>query len=180
MSTSSSDVSATDEESPVAVEGSISKRSSSEQTGVSCLSPRTVAPTYSYLVKIIPPSNKRRATMHEMYDVEERFESPSALKAQIIDSFGDKVRPTEDFQIGYFEGRGTAKRWISSERDLSKLYSQVKPGSRITLWCDGVDEKENQPPKKKKNEKPEKAEKSGRKRNVAEAEELKEIVDQLI
>ena len=27
-------------------------------------------PTYSYLVKIIPPNNKKRATVHEMYDVE--------------------------------------------------------------------------------------------------------------
>ena len=37
-------------------------------------------PTYSYLVKIIPPNNKKRATVHEMYDVERRFESPDALK----------------------------------------------------------------------------------------------------
>jgi len=136
-------------------------------------------------VKIIPPNNKKRATVHEMYDVERRFESPDALKAQIIDSFGDKVVQTMDsFQIGYFEGRGSGKRWISSDRDLNKMYSLFESGSRITLWCDGSDagEKENQPPTKKKrtegSDKPEKTEKKGSKRDAAE-EELKEIVDQL-
>ncbi len=85
---SSSDVSITDEESPVA-DGSSSKRSvtdeespvpdgssskcrSSEQTEGTNSSSRTVVPTYSYLVKIIPPNNKRRATVHEVYDVHGR------------------------------------------------------------------------------------------------------------
>ena len=142
-------------------------------------------PTYSYLVKIIPPNNKKRATVHEMYDIERRFESPDALKAQIMDSFGDKVVQTMDsFQIGYFEGRGSAKRWISTDRDLNKMYSLFDSGSRITLWCDGSEEKENQPPTKKKrtegSEKLEKTEKSGSnsKRDAAE-QELKEILDQL-
>ncbi len=121
---SSSKRGVTDEESPVP-DGSSSKRRSSEQTEGTNSSSRTAAPTYSYLVKIIPPNNKRRATVHEMYDVEERFQSPAALKAQISDSFGDKVKPAVNFQIGYFEGRGTAKRWISSVRDLSKMYFPV-------------------------------------------------------
>jgi len=91
-------------------------------------------PTYSYLVKIIPPNNKKRATVHEMYDVERRFESPDALKAQIIGSFGDKVvQNYGQFQIGYFEGRGSGKRWISSDRHLNKMYSLFESGSRITL-----------------------------------------------
>ena len=72
------------------------------------------------------------------------------------------------FQAGYFEGRGSAKRWISSGRDVNKF----EPGSHITLWCDGIDNKENQPPTK---------ENSGlRMRNLeAAAKELKEIVENL-
>ena len=90
----------------------------------------------------------------------------------------------DSFQIGYFEGRGSAKRWISTDRDLNKMYSLFDSGSRITLWCDGSEEKENQPPTKKKqtegSEKLEKTEKSGSnsKRDAAE-QELKEILDQL-
>jgi len=42
-------------------------------------------------MKIIPHNNKKKAIVHEMYDVERRFESPDALKAQIIDSFGGKL-----------------------------------------------------------------------------------------
>ena len=144
-------------------------------------------PTYSYLVKVIPPANKRRATVHEMYDVETLFESRDALMAQLKRSFKDKVRPTVDFQIGYFEGRGSAKRWISSDRDLTKMYSLFEPGRTITLWCDGVDEneKENKPPVKKKRtegssdkSKSDSSEKAGggSKREVAE-EELKGIVE---
>ncbi len=106
--------------------------------------------------------------MRCMMCMEEKFQSPATLKAQISDSFGDKVKPAVNFQIGYFEGRGTAKRWISSGRDLSKMYSLFTPGSHITLWCDGIDEKENQPPAKKiRIEKSEKTEKSSRNRYVA-------------
>ena len=108
-------------------------------------------PTYFYLVKIIPPNNKKRATVHEMYNVGRRFESPDALKAQIMDSFGDKVVQTMDsFQIGYFEGRDSAKCWVLSDRDLNKMYSLFDSGSCITLWCDGSEEKENQLHTKKK------------------------------
>ena len=185
--------SVSDEEGPTAATAGDCKSSSRKRKGDGmpltsasageCRSSSKEDPIYSYLVKIIPPNNKKRATVHEMYDVERRFESPDALKARIIDSFGDKVVQTMDsFQIGYFEGRGSAKYWISSDRDLNKMYSLFESGSRITLWCDGSDEKENQPPTKKTrtegSEKPEKTEKSGCKRNAAE-EELKEIVDQL-
>ena len=122
-------------------------------------------------MKIVPPNNKKRATVHEMYDVERRFESPDALKAQIIDSFGGKVVQTMDsFQTGYFEGQSSAKHWISSDQDLNKMYSLFESSLCITLWCAGSceKEKENQPPTKKKwtegSEKLEKTEKSGSKR----------------
>ena len=54
------------------------------------------------------------------------------------------------------------------------MYSLFESGSRITLWCDGSDEKENQFPAKKKrikgSEKPKKTEKSGSRRDAAEKE----------
>ena len=109
-----------------------------------------VGPGQGNKTDLIPPNSKKRATVHEMYNVE-RFESPDALKAQIMDIFSDKVVQTMDsFQIGYFEGRGSDKCWISSDRDLNKMYSLFDSGLRITLWCDGGEEKENQLPTKKK------------------------------
>ena len=38
--------------------------------------------TYSYLLKIITPNNKKRATVHEMYDVERRFDLLMLLKSR--------------------------------------------------------------------------------------------------
>ena len=97
-----------------------------------------------------------------MYNVERRFESPDALKAQIMDSFGGKVvQMMDSFQIGYFEGRGSAKCWVSSDRDLNKMYSLFDSGLCITHWCDGSEETENQlPTKKKRTEGSEKLEKT--------------------
>ena len=150
-----SDVDATDEESE-AVEGSegLTRRSATSSMHNTASRMPSDSPSarvrYSYMVKIIPPSNKRRASVHELYDVETAFGSVDALRAQLKASFGDKFLPSAmQFQVGYFEGRGSAKRWISSGRDLNKMYSQFEPGSRITLWCDGIDDKEKQPPTKK-------------------------------
>lgn len=36
--------------------------------------------------------------MHEIYVIEQKFDSPGALKDQ---SFSDKVGPNADFQVGY-------------------------------------------------------------------------------
>jgi len=64
------------------------------------------------------------------------------------------------------------------------MYSLFEPGARITLWCDGVDEKENLPPTKKKwtegsSEKSDSSEQTSvNKRDSAEVEP-KNIVEQL-
>jgi len=89
-----------DEEGPTAATAGDCKSSSrkrkddiplSSASAGECRSSSKEDPTYSYLMKIIPPNNKKKAIVHEMYDVERRFESPDALKAQIIDSFGGKL-----------------------------------------------------------------------------------------
>ena len=139
-----SDVDATDKESE-AVKGS--EEGLARQSAKSC-APSSMHNTahhmptdspsayirYSYLVKIIPPNNKRKASVHELYDVEIAFESVDVLRAQLKASFGDRLLPSVmHFQVGYFEGHGSAKRWISSGHDLSKMYSLFEPDSRITL-----------------------------------------------
>ena len=55
---------------------------SSKQTESAFLS--TEAPTYSYLVKIIPPTNKRRATVHELPDVTQNEASQSSTATDSI------------------------------------------------------------------------------------------------
>ena len=69
----------------------------------------------------------------------------------------------DSFQIGYFGGQGNAKHWISSDRDLNRMYSLFESSLRITLWCDGSNEKENRIKKKRTegSEELKKTEKSG-------------------
>ena len=55
------------------------------------------------------------------------------------------------------------------------MYCPFEPGTCITLWCDGVDEKENLPPTKKRtegsSEKPDSSEQTSvNKRDSAEVE----------
>jgi len=48
----------------------------------------------------------------------EKFQTPSELKERLIKSFSDRVPSHQDFHIGYFEGKASAKCWIVSEDDL--------------------------------------------------------------
>ena len=83
-----SDVDAADQESE-AVEDSESVTRRSAKTNTHNTASRMPSDSlsarvrYSYMVKIILPSNKRRASVHELYDVETAFCSVDALRAQL-------------------------------------------------------------------------------------------------
>ena len=55
------------------------------------------------------------------HDVNEVFYSLSAIKLQLMDCFPEELPSNIDFQIGYFEGKSHAKRWIIENRDLDKI-----------------------------------------------------------
>ena len=44
------------------------------------------------------------------------------IKKKIIDEFGDQLPETMDYQIGYFHGKQSAKRWIMTQEDLNLMY----------------------------------------------------------
>ena len=50
--------------------------------------------------------------------------------------FPNNVPASSNLQIGYLESNH--KCWIFEERDLSVMYDSFEPGSKITLWCDGI------------------------------------------
>ena len=67
-------------------------------------------------------------------------------------TFEDKLPPCCSLDIGYFERRGSAKRWIEDQDDLDAMYRAFSPGDEITLWTHGRSQEEalNKAGKKRK------------------------------
>ena len=71
------------------------------------------------------------------HDAREAFDSPRALRLKLMESFPNDLPDHINFQLGYFEGRGSTKRWIVESPDLQSMYSDFEAGAKITLWCEG-------------------------------------------
>lgn len=57
-------------------------------------------------------------------------------KYALMEKLWDQVPETINFNIGYFEGRQSKKRWLFCEGDLDAMYKCYKDGGEISLWCD--------------------------------------------
>lgn len=94
-------------------------------------------PRYSYKVKVINPNKKSDFMVLTWHNVHSRFDSPTALKRKLVECFHEYVpSELEDFNCGYMEGRGAAKRWIVSVQDIDTMYESFFEGQDIMLWCD--------------------------------------------
>lgn len=96
--------------------------------------------SYHYDVKIVNPSKKSDFVVRRWHDVSEAIQTPSLLKAKLQESFPQDVPTNPDFKLGYMNGN--QRYWIFEDRDLQVMYKSFKPGSTITLWCEGIGEAE--------------------------------------
>ena len=64
---------------------------------------------YTYKVKIINSQKKSDFIVLTWHQMTEKFQTPSELKERLIKSFSDRVPSHQDFHIGYFEGKASAK-----------------------------------------------------------------------
>ena len=62
-----------------------------------------------------------------------------------MDTFIDKLPDSFDFQVGYVTKKGSSKRWIEQEADLTSMYKQLEGSETVTIFCDGK-HKEPTPP----------------------------------
>ena len=69
-------------------------------------------PSYSYKVKIINPTRKSDVIVYHLNDCSVKFESVTALRVKLIESFRESVLNTIDFNVGYFDGSQQAKIWL--------------------------------------------------------------------
>ena len=66
--------------------------------------------------------------------------SVNQLKTEIKRQLQSDVN--EDFDVGYLEG--STQISFSSSHDLSGIWSDVSKGKKVTLWCDGLKEHEQE------------------------------------
>ena len=96
---------------------------------------KPLSKSFSYMVHIYTNLKKKKDFVVRMWhDMNELFYSLSALRLQLMDSFPEELPSNMDFQVGCFEGRSHARRWLIENRDLDTLYVA---GSTINLWCEG-------------------------------------------
>ena len=90
-------------------------------------------------MKIIPPTRKREAVTRELRQFSGKFSSVIDLKVKLMEQFENQLPITLTFNIGYYDGRQSEKRWICDKEDLEAMYSSPALLGRkdILLWCDG-------------------------------------------
>ena len=93
-------------------------------------------PSYSYKVKIINPTRKSDVIVRQLNDCSVKFESVTALRVKLIESFGDSILNTIDFNVEYFDGSQQAKIWLVVPDDFKTMYQKYPQGGAINLWCD--------------------------------------------
>ena len=131
--------------------GSTSSRPGSVQISAASSRKAPSQPSYSYKVKIINPTRKSDVIVRHLNDCSVKFESITALRVKLIESFRESVPNTINFNLGYFEGSQQAKIWLVVPDDLKTMYQKYPQGGAINLWCDArCDETEVENVRKRK------------------------------
>ena len=68
------------------------------------------------------------------------LEDPESLKEELFTQLGNEVLSVSlDFDIGYLVRN--EKRWIHNSDDTRELFELLRQGSRVILWCTGINPK---------------------------------------
>ena len=65
-----------------------------------------------------------------------KFSSVIDLKVKLMEQFENQLPITLTFNIGYYDGRQSEKRWICDKEDLEAMYSS--PALLGRTYCCGV------------------------------------------
>ena len=97
---------------------------------------------YTYSLKIINPK-KRSQFVVEKFRRPGMFKSPRELRLCILMECKGSVPDNTEFDVRYFKGgRGSAKVWIKSEKDLNSMYETYHNEQKISLWCLGPEKED--------------------------------------
>lgn len=114
-----------------------------------------VASKYSYQVKVYDVNSKRNFIVRQLHHFTDQFTSVDHLMEVLHSEIETDL--SNDYNMGYFEGRAHSKQWLVSDEDVKAMYHKFSKGGRITLWCENIEsERERSPPSKKKKKKEDK------------------------
>ena len=91
---------------------------------------------HTYKVKIINPLRKSDVTVRHLHNISTRFECAVGLRMKLVEEFQELVPDSMSFNVRYFEGQNHAKIWLVAREDFMTMYRKY-PKGKITLWCDG-------------------------------------------
>ena len=97
---------------------------------------RVSIPAWSYRVKIFSGASKRTPrSVRELYSFTGQFTSVKHLRQVLYTELSDEL--PSSFNVGYFEGRHHAKKWLTTDQDLVAMNAKFTGGD-VCLWCDAA------------------------------------------
>ena len=107
-------------------------------------------------MKLFVPKHKKPITrnLHQQHG---KFHSVNDMKECILDDLKEEFPEDANIDVGYYDGRQSAKIWLVSTEDLNHMYSICKNGE-VSLWVEHTedgnsDEEEESVPAPKKSRK---------------------------
>jgi len=62
---------------------------------------------------------------HQLHHFDGKFDLITAIKVHLMEKLGYQVPATINFNIGYFEGRQSKKKWLCCQEDLTAMYQSL-------------------------------------------------------
>lgn len=126
-------------------------------------------------MKLFVPRHKKPITRH-LHQFQHKFKTIDDLKECILEALHDEFPEEASIDVGYYDGRQSAKIWLVSTEDLRHMYSICKNGE-VSLW---VEYREDEDSDGEEESIPKKTRKSiGTKRQCIE-DEVDEIYKELL
>lgn len=72
-----------------------------------------------------------------MHNVSHRLTSVGALRLALYHELEDVIPDSDDYNLGYFEGKQQKKKWLVSSFNLDAMHTSFEGKQKISLWCDG-------------------------------------------
>lgn len=85
-------------------------------------------------MKLFVPKHKKPIT-RPLHQCKRKFKSVDDLKDNILEALHDEFPEEANVDVGYFDGRQSAKIWLVSSEDLRHMYSICKNGE-ASLWVE--------------------------------------------